>query len=72
LIYIVPSDPSSPVLSFAALRKRARRAGFRIVTDRYTGTFTLIDARLGLPIGELEHVSLVTVANAVEAARSSK
>jgi len=49
VIYIVPTDPTSPVVSFPALRKRARRIGFRIASDRFSNTFSLIESQTGLP-----------------------
>jgi hypothetical protein len=62
MFYVLPSDPSSPPVSLTCLRKRAKRAGFYIARDRYTDTFSLIDARTGLPLVGLDHVKLPAVA----------
>lgn len=72
MIYIVPRDPTSPPLSLPCLRKRARRAGYRVLQDRSTGAFSLVDARLHLPLLGLDRVDLPAIANAIEAARQSK
>jgi hypothetical protein len=69
VIYILPTDPTSPVLSFSALRGRAKRLGYRIATDRYSGTHSLIDAQTGLPLTNLDHVTLITIANVLEDVR---
>jgi hypothetical protein len=70
LIYVLPIDPSSPPISLTCLRARAKRVGFCIARDRYSDTFSLIDARTGLPLIGLDHVGLPAIANAVEAVRS--
>lgn len=72
MIYIVPSDPSSPTVSFSALRQRARRLGYGIHSDRYNDTYTLVDRQLSLPISGLEHVGLPVIANAIEAVRAGR
>jgi hypothetical protein len=69
MIYLLPAHPATPGLSLSCLRSRARRAGYRVARDRYAGTFSLIDARLRLPLLGLDHVGLSEIANAVESAR---
>jgi hypothetical protein len=69
VIYLVPTDPTTPLISFSALRQRAKRLGYRILSDRYAETFSLIDAKLNLPISGLEHVAIHIIANVLEAAR---
>jgi hypothetical protein len=69
VIYIVPTDPTRPLVSITCLRARARRLDYRIIADRYAETFTLIDAKLHLPVSGLEHVTIHTIANVLEAAR---
>jgi hypothetical protein len=72
MIYFVPENPASPVLSLSCLRSRARRAGYRIQADHgQAGTFSLFDARLHLPIAGLDHVGLAEIARAVEAVRNT-
>jgi hypothetical protein len=71
VIYVLPIDPSSPPISLSCLRARAKRVGFRIARDRYSDTFSLIDARTGLPLLGLDHVGLAPVANAIEAVRTN-
>jgi hypothetical protein len=68
MMYFLPADPSSPPSSLKRLRERARRAKYLIAADHYTGTFSLIDARLRRPLVGLEHVGLPEIANAIEAA----
>jgi hypothetical protein len=68
VIYVIPTDPTSPPISLPSLRSRAKRHGYRISYDRNIGAFTLVDCRLHRPILGLEHVGLVEIANAVEAA----
>ena len=72
MIYVVPADPTSPVISLSRLRSRARRVGYRIARDRYSKTFSLIDDRLCVPLLGLDHVALVEIAHAIEAARMSE
>jgi hypothetical protein len=69
VIYILPSNPTSPPVSFSALRRRAKRLGYRIASDRYSDTFSLIDGRTGLPLAALDHVGLHTIADVIETAR---
>jgi hypothetical protein len=69
VIYILPTDPTRPVLSFSALRGRAKRFGYRIASDRYSDTFSLIDGRTGLPLAALDHVGLHTIADVIEVVR---
>ena len=69
MIYFLPKNPASPPVSISALRGRAKRLGYRIATDRYSGTHSLIDAQTGLPLTNLDHVALVTIANVVEDVR---
>lgn len=70
MIYILPEDPASLTLSLPRLRSRARRAGYLVSRDRYTNSFSLIDARLRVPLWGLDHVELGVIARAVEAART--
>jgi hypothetical protein len=70
LIYLLPANPTIPVLSISALRGRAKRLGYRITSDRWSGTHSLIDRKTGLPLTNLDHVTLVTIANVVEAVRT--
>jgi hypothetical protein len=72
VIYVLPTDPVYPPVSFSALRQRAKRLGYRIHGDRYAGTYTLIDKQLSLPISGLEHVALPIIANAIEAVRTGR
>jgi hypothetical protein len=69
VIYILPSDPTSPPVSFSALRRRAKRLGYRIASDRYSDTYSLIDAQTGLPMAALDHVALHTIADVIETVR---
>jgi hypothetical protein len=48
------------------LRGRAKRLGYCIATDRYSGTYSLIDAQTGLPLTNLDHVVLTAIANVIE------
>ena len=70
MIYVLPADPSSPPSSLKCLRERARRAKYLIAADHYTGTFSLIDARLRRPLAGLEHVDLPAIAHAIEQLKS--
>ena len=70
MMYFLPEDPASPAVSISQLRGRARRAGYRIQSDHGgVGTYSLIDAKLGLPI--LDHVAFGEIAKAVETARAA-
>jgi hypothetical protein len=69
VIYLLPCDTATPIISLPCLRSRAKRAGYRIARDRYTETYSLIDARLHIPLLGLDHVGLPEIANAIEAAR---
>jgi len=69
VIYIVPTDPTRPLVSFSALRQRAKRLGYRIASDRYSETYSLIDARTGLPLTALDHVALNAIADVIEVVR---
>jgi hypothetical protein len=69
VIYVLPANPSNPPVSFSALRQRAKRLGYRIASDRYSETYTLIDARTGLPLAPLDHVALHTIADVIETVR---
>jgi hypothetical protein len=71
VIYVIPADPTTPLISLPRLRRHAKRAGYRISFDRNTGAFTLVDARLRLPLLGLEQVGLPEIAHAVEAARAN-
>jgi hypothetical protein len=70
VIYILPTDPTRAPVSFPALRQRANRLGYRIFSDRYAETYSLIDAKLHLPVSGLEHVGLAMIANAIEEVRA--
>lgn len=69
--YFIPADPSNPAMSLPRLRGRARRTGYQVARDRYSNTFSLIDARLHRPLLGLDHVALPEIARAIEAARSN-
>ena len=69
MLYVLPADPASPKSSLKTLRQTARRAGYLIAADYTTDTFTLVDARLRLPLLGLNHVGLPEIANAIEVAR---
>jgi hypothetical protein len=70
MLYVLHADPASPPASLNCLRERARRAGYLISVDRCTGTFSLVDARLRLPLLGLDHVSLPEIARAIETVRT--
>jgi hypothetical protein len=70
MLYILPTDPASPKSSLKALRQIARRAGYLIAADYTTDTFSLVDARLRVPLLGLNHVGLPEIAHAVEVARA--
>ena len=69
MIYVIPADPTSPKVSLRCLRSRAKAAGYRIARDRYAETYSLIDARLRIPLLGLDHVGLPEIAQAVQAAQ---
>jgi hypothetical protein len=69
VIYVIPADPTSPPVSLPNLRRRAKCVGYCIARDRYAETFSLVDARLRIPLLGLDHVGLNQIANAIEAAR---
>ena len=69
MIYVLPKNPASPPVSLSCLRSRARRCGYRIASDRYSETYSLIDARTGLPLAALDHVALHTIADVIEVVR---
>ena len=69
MIYLIPANPTSPPVSLPSLRRRAKSVGYRIARDRYAETFSLIDARLRIPLLGLDHVSLPEIAHAIQAAR---
>jgi len=69
MLYVLPADPASPKSSLKTLRQTARRAGYLIAADYTTDTFTLVDARLRLPLLGLNHVGLPEIANAIAVAR---
>jgi len=69
MIYLLPFDPSSPPVSLSNLRRRAKGFGYRIARDSYSETFSLIDARTGLPLTGLDHVGLPAIANTIDAVR---
>jgi hypothetical protein len=50
------------------LRARAKRAGYRLQSDHFRPTFSLIDDRLGAPIADLDHVGLGEIADALDVA----
>ena len=71
MLYILPRDPTtSPPVSLKTLRERARREHYLIATDRTTGTFSLVDARLHRPIAGLEHIDLPSIACAIDELKS--
>jgi hypothetical protein len=70
--YLLPANPASPSTSLKQLRGRARRDGYLIAADYCTGTFTLVDARLRLPLLGLDHVGLPEIAHAIEHVRNNK
>jgi hypothetical protein len=67
--YLPPAEVSRPV-PLPTIRERARRCGYLISADHCTGTFSLVDARLHLPLLGLDHVTLPEIARAVEAVRA--
>jgi hypothetical protein len=70
-VYILPSNPTSPVKSLPRIRAHAKRAGYRVQRDRYgANTFSLIDSKLSVPLLGFDHVGLPAIAHAVEAARA--
>jgi hypothetical protein len=72
VIYVIPADPTSPKISLRCLRSRAKQVGYCIARDRYAETFSLVDARLRIPLLGLDHVGLNEIANAIEAAQSRR
>jgi hypothetical protein len=70
--YVLPANPASPKSSLKRLRENARRAGYLIAADYVTGTFTLVDARLRLPLLGLDHVGLPAIAHAIQTVRAEK
>jgi hypothetical protein len=71
MIYLLPANPLHPIKSLKRLREQARRAGYLVNRDRHTGTWSLIDARLHLPLLGLDRVGLPAIAQAIEEVRSS-
>ena len=71
MIYLVPANPTSPPVSLPSLRRRAKSVGYCIARDRYGETFSLIDARLRIPLLGLDYVGLPEIADAIEAARTN-
>jgi hypothetical protein len=71
MLYVIPADPASPPISLRRLRARAKRAGYQIACDRYAQSFSLIDARLRVPLQGLDHVGLGEIARAIEAVRQA-
>ena len=69
--YLLPANPASPSTSLKQLRERARFVGYLIAADYCTGTFTLVDARLRLPLLGLDDVGLREIAHAIEIVRKS-
>jgi len=69
--YLLSANPASPTTSLKQLRERARYVGYLIAADYCTGTFTLVDARLRLPLLGLDHVGLPEIAHAIEIVRKS-
>jgi hypothetical protein len=72
MLYVLPADPASPVVSLSRLRSRARRVGYRIARDRHAKTFSLIDDRLRVPLVGLDHVTLIEIAHAIESVRNTQ
>jgi hypothetical protein len=72
MLYVLPANPASPKSSLKNLRESARRAGYLIAADYVTGTFTLVDARLRLPLLGLDHVGLAAIAHAIETVRTAR
>ena len=70
MLYVLPANPTSPLASLKRLRESARRAGYLISHDRCTETFSLVDARLHLPLLGLDHVGLPEIARAIESLRN--
>jgi hypothetical protein len=70
--YLLPANPASPSTSLKQLRERARCAGYLVAADRCTDTFTLVDARLRVPLLGFEHVGLPEIAHAIEHVRNNK
>jgi hypothetical protein len=57
MIFIVPADPTTPVKSLRRLRAQAKRSGHLVNRDRYANTYSLIDARLRVPLFGFDHVA---------------
>ncbi len=70
MLYVIPQNPASQTSSLSRLRSRARRVGFFIERHRHCETWSLIDARLRLPLSGLDRVGLAEIAAAVETARN--
>ena len=70
--YLLAANPASPSTSLKQLRERARCTGYLVAADRCTGTFTLVDARLRVPLLGFEHVGLPEIAHAIEHVRNNK
>jgi hypothetical protein len=68
--YVLLANPASPKAPLKALRESARRNGYLIAFDRTTGTFSLVDSALRLPLLGLDHVGLPEIARAIEHVRS--
>jgi hypothetical protein len=67
-LYFLPRNPARAATPLKVLRERARRIEYLIDAHYPTGDFSLIDARLHLPIAGLEHVSLSAIAAAIDEA----
>jgi hypothetical protein len=70
VIYLLPLDPSSPPVSLSDLCQRAKDLGYRIAREPYSGTFSLLDARTGLPLTGLDRVGLPAIASTIDAVRT--
>jgi hypothetical protein len=66
---LLRANPASPPIKLKTIRERARRENY-LIDAHPTGDFSLIDARLRLPVAGLEHVGLNMIVVAIEIVRT--